>query len=239
MIPKKIHYIWLGGRPKSKLTEICINSWKRKLPDYTIIEWNEQNINLEELCKENRFLKKCVELELWAFVSDYIRLYILYTEGGIYLDTDVEVVKTYDDLLCNSSFMGYEENDYIGTATIGSERHNPLIKAILDFYNTDIWNVSFINNPIIFKCILEKEPELFNDCRICPIDYFSPYNPRNVTDRAVETSNTYSIHWYTQNWNMSLKGYIFIKTKHIRNPIKHKVVAFRALASYMKHKYIK
>ena len=81
MIQKKIHYIWLGGKQKSKLTEICINSWKRVLPDYEIIEWNENNLEIEELCKENRFFKKCYELKLWAFVSDYIRLYVLYKYG--------------------------------------------------------------------------------------------------------------------------------------------------------------
>ena len=131
MIPKKIHYIWFGKKNKNKLTEICINSWKRTLIDYEIIEWNEQNIDIEKLCNSNKFFKKCYELKLWAFVSDYLRLYILYNEGGIYLDTDVEVLKKYDELLNNQVFMGFEEGEYIGTSVIGSEKHNPLIEEEL------------------------------------------------------------------------------------------------------------
>lgn len=154
MIPKKIHYIWLGGKPKNKLTEVCINTWKRNLLDYRIIEWNESNIDLANLCNENRFLKKCVELKLWAFVSDYLRLWILENQGGIYLDTDVEVLKPFDPLLNQHVFMGYEANNFVGTAVIGAEKGNTLIARLLEFYNDDIWDVDFINNPIIFKLSL-------------------------------------------------------------------------------------
>ncbi|MDO5852295.1 MAG: glycosyltransferase [Methanobacteriaceae archaeon] len=220
MIEKKIHYIWLGGKSKSKLTEVCINSWKRILPDYEIIEWNENNLNIEELCKYNKFLRKCYELKLWAFVSDYIRLYVLHKYGGIYLDTDVEVLRSYTPLLNNKVFMGYEVNDFIGTAVIGAEKNSTIIKRLLEFYDEEIWNVDFINNPIIFKYLLEREPDEFKECKIYPQNYFSPYQPNQLYDITVEVSETYSIHWYTQNWNMSRKGYIFIYTKHIKNNFK-------------------
>lgn len=223
MIPKKIHYIWFGKKNKNKLTEICINSWKRTLIDYEIIEWNEENIDIEKLCNSNKFFKKCYELKLWAFVSDYLRLYILYNEGGIYLDTDVEVLKKYDELLNNQVFMGFEEGEYIGTSVIGSEKHNPLIKRLLNFYDNEIWNVDFYNNPIIFKFLLDKEPEIFRECTIYEKEYFSPYTIGKEYTSIVEEKNTYSIHWYTNNWNLTRKAYIFLNTKHLRFSI-HKII---------------
>lgn len=236
MIEKKIHYIWLGGKPKSKLTEVCINSWKRVLADYEIIEWNESNLEIEKLCEENRFLKKCYELKLWAFVSDYIRLYVLYKYGGIYLDTDVEVLKSYTPLLNNKVFMGYEINDFIGTAVIGAEKNNPIIKRLLEFYDEEIWNVDFINNPIIFRYLLDKEPDRFRNCIVYPQSYFSPYEPEKLYDLTVEQSETYSIHWYTQNWNMSRKGYVFIYTKHIKNIFKKFVLCVKKNIGYWRRK---
>lgn len=232
MIPKKIHFIWLGGKPKSKLTEVCINSWKRNLPDYEIIEWNENNLNIEELCLNNRFLLECYKLKLWAFVSDYLRLWILYNQGGIYLDTDVEVLRSFDSLLNNSVFMGYEIDQFIGTATIGAAPKSQLIKRLLDFYEKDIWDVDFVNNPIIFKYLEEKEPVIFNDCQIYTRDYFSPYSPGEVNEGTVEETTTYTIHWYTQNWNMSRKGYVFINTKHIRHPLKKLLVTLKKTIGY-------
>lgn len=234
MIPKTIHYIWLGGKPKSKLTEVCINSWRRALPDYEIIEWNEKNLDLQKLCKENEFLKKCLDFKLWAFVSDYLRLWILKNEGGIYLDTDVEVLKDLSPLLTNHVFMGYEANNYVGTAVIGAEKENALIARLLEFYKEDIWNVDFINNPIIFKYLLEIEPSIFKECKIYPQTYFSPYVPGIETNKKIETEDTYSIHWFTQNWNMSRKGYVFINTKHIKNPVRKLIVILKKNLGYIR-----
>lgn len=239
MIPKKIHYIWLGGKPKNKLTEVCINTWKRNLPDYRIIEWNESNIDLANLCNGNRFLKKCVELKLWAFVSDYLRLWILKNQGGIYLDTDVEVLKPFDPLLDQHVFMGYEANNFVGTAVIGAEKGNTLIAQLLEFYNDDIWNVDFINNPIIFKYLMEKEPLVFKECNIYPQEFFSPYEPEKICDGKVEDDTSYTIHWYTQNWNMSRKGYVFINTKHIKNPMLKGATIIRKNFGYLKMRSMK
>lgn len=238
MIPKKIHYIWIGGKEKSKLTELCLNSWRRVLDNYEIIEWNENNLPLDEL-RKNRFLGKCIKLKLWAFVSDYLRLYVLYKYGGIYLDTDVEVIKTFTPLLDAKLFIGYENNDYIGTAVIGAEPGNGTIKRLLDFYNDEIWNVDFINNPIIFKYLYEREPLLFKDCKIYPQNYFSPYIPEKNYNKPVETEETYSIHWYTANWNMNLRGYIFINTKHIKNPIKLKIMQVKKTIGYLRYRILK
>ena len=238
MIPKKIHYIWLGDGGKNKLTEVCINSWKRFLPDYEIKLWNENNIDLTKLCKNNLFLATCYKLKLWAFVSDYLRLWILEQEGGIYFDTDVEVVKSFDDLLSNKIFMGYEEGGYVGTAIIGAEPHNSLIKRLLKFYDDEIWNVDFINNPIIFRYLLKNEPYIFYECHIYQQDYFSPYIFNKEYKGVVESKETYSIHWYTQNWNMSLSGYIFIHTKHIKNPIIKLLVKLKKTCGYIRKRFI-
>lgn len=236
MIPKKIHYIWLGGKPKSKLTEVCINSWKRYLPDYEIKEWNEKNIDIERLKRENSFFAKCFDLKLWAFVSDYLRLWVLEKEGGIYLDTDVEIVKSFDNLLNCTSFMGYEEGGYIGTAVIGAIAHNSLIQRLLKFYDKEIWDVDFINNPIIFKYLLQKDKAVFDGCMVYPQSCFSPYVPDNNYSGTVETKETYSIHWYTQNWNVSCKGYVFMHTKHLKSPIKKSIVSIRKWIGYHRKK---
>ena len=236
MIPKKIHYIWLGKNKKSKLTELCINTRRRKLPDYEIIEWNEENVHLHEICKNNKFIAKCIQLKLWAFVSDYIRVKILYEHGGIYLDTDVEVLKSFDLLLQNQCFLGLEEDEYICTAVIGSEKGNPFIKRILDFYDSDIWDVNFINNPIIFKHVLNESDELRKSISVYPIDYFSPYSMKQNGNKTVETVNTFAVHWFTANWNMSRKGFVFINTKHIKNPIKKMFVSFKKSFGYLLRK---
>ena len=97
MIPKKIHYVWVGHNPKSPLIKECLTTWKKKLPDYEIIEWNESNFDMHE----NRYLEEAYQAKKWAFVSDYIRARAIYEQGGIYLDTDVRVLKKLDPLLKN------------------------------------------------------------------------------------------------------------------------------------------
>ena len=141
MIPKKIHYIWFGKGEKNDRIKHCIESWEKYLPDYEIIEWNEEKFDIAY----NDFTKKAYENEKWAYVSDVARLWVLYNEGGIYMDTDVEVYKPLDELLNQEAFIGFEDTNYLSTATIGTEKGNPVIKTILDFYNAidfklyDVW----------------------------------------------------------------------------------------------------
>ena len=147
MIPKIIHFIWLGNNKIDKKSQICINSAKRLLPDYQINIWTESNINIEKIRKKNKFFDECLKNKLWAFASDYLRLYILAKYGGIYLDTDVEVIKKFDDLLINKCFMGLEEeingDTYIGTGIIGAESDSVVIDKILDFYDQKIQNLVY------------------------------------------------------------------------------------------------
>ena len=118
MIPKIIHYCWFGRNPIPKEAEECINSWKKLMPDYEIVQWNEENYDVNK----NKFIKEAYSAGKWAFVSDYARLDIIYNNGGIYFDTDVTVFKKFDDLLENDSFWGFEEKNYIATSTIGAKK---------------------------------------------------------------------------------------------------------------------
>lgn len=214
MIPKVIHYIWLGRNKKDRASQICINSWKSNLDGYKIIEWNEDNLPLEEIAKNNRFFAYCKRCKLWAFMSDYLRLWILEREGGIYMDTDVQVIKTFDDLLSNQMFLGYELNGYIGTGIIGAEKGNPCIKKILNFYKKEIWEVDYYNNPMIFSNVLKENPKLKEYCTILNREFLSPYDPfKNYKEDIVQTDRTYTIHWFNANWGMTRKGYVFLNTK--------------------------
>lgn len=227
MIPKVINYVWVGGKELPSSTKMIINNWKRKLPDYKIIQWNEKNLPIEQLKKENRFFKKCCEYKLYAFMSDYLRLWILYNYGGIYLDTDVEVVKKFDPLLDNEGFIGFESGDneigeYIGSGIIGAEKHNHSIKKLLDFYKEGIWNSKDYVNTIIYKKMYLTDKEIFKNIKIYPRSFFAPYSPVDFTideKQPIEDENSYTIHWFSSNWNITSKGYVFITTKYIKNPI--------------------
>ncbi|MGX4763132.1 glycosyltransferase family 32 protein [Holzapfeliella sp. JNUCC 72] len=131
MIPKKIHYVWVGGNEKPKDIQKCLQTWKKHLSDYEIIEWNEDNFDINQ----NHYLKQAYEAKKWAFVSDYIRASVIYKYGGIYLDTDVLVLDDLNDLRQNAAFVGFENPDYPFTAAFGAEKHHPLIKDMLDYYD--------------------------------------------------------------------------------------------------------
>lgn len=116
MIPKIIHYVWLGHGEMSEKMKACIDSWKKFCPDWQIMEWNEDNFDINY----NEFTQKSYELKQYAFTSDVIRLYALYTYGGVYLDTDVLMYKPIDEFLNDEAFTGFEDTDYPVTATMRS-----------------------------------------------------------------------------------------------------------------------
>lgn len=242
MIPKKIHYIWLGGRAKSNFANICINSWYEKLDDYEIIEWNESNLDLDELCKNNRFLNECRNRKLWAFMADYLRLYVLYEYGGIYMDVDVQVLKSFSPILNQKVFIGYEYITRLGpgevthgTGVIACEKHNKIIKKCLDFYDEEIWNSDIYYVPSILKKVFdESSPE---DYTIYPVDYFAPYDFRLKNfSRDCITNNTIAIHWFEGSWKDNVQIGQFLKVKHIKNPVKKKLLQFKYYCVYLKHK---
>lgn len=206
MIPKKIHYIWLGGNKKSKLIEKCIASWKKYCPDYEIIEWNENNFDIGS----NKYLKEAYEAKKWAFASDYIRLYVLYTEGGIYMDTDVEVLKPLDRFLECKAFSGFERKDAILTGIMACEKGNEIFKELLSyytdksFYNEDgsmnqTTNVVTITNMFLEKgLILNNEYQNIEGFELFPNDYFCPKDYK--TKELFLTDNSYTIHHFDGSW---------------------------------------
>jgi len=247
MIPKKIHYIWLGSNPKSKLTEICLLTWKEKMPDYEIIEWNEKNLDLDKIAEENEFFAECKKRKLYAFMADYLRIKILYEQGGIYIDTDVQAIKRMDDLLNTNLILGYEnctidsEINQIGTGLIGAEKGNEFIKKVYDFYNNEIMNSElYIIPTIITKIYNELNDKEKAEIKIFPTEYFSPYDSGGTKtfDSSMVTENTYAIHWFSYSWG-NFDSRKFLSVKHIKNPIKRKIAEIQSQIDFNKEQKIK
>ena len=132
MIPKVIHYCWFGGNPLPELAIRYIDSWRQRCPDYEIKKWDETNFDVYS-CD---FVKEAYESKKWAFVSDYARLWIVFNYGGVYLDTDVELVKSLDELLDNKCFLGAETTGQVNTGLgFGAEKNNVVVKLLLNEYN--------------------------------------------------------------------------------------------------------
>ena len=234
MIPKKIHYIWLGEKSKSNFINSCIVTWKEHMPDYEIIEWNENNLDIEKLCNENRFFKECYKREMYAFMADYIRLKVLYENGGIYFDTDIQVLKSFDEFLDKKFVIGFEKENLISAGVICAEPHNSTIKKILNFYDEEIWSKPIYVIPdIITYCIQDNIDEI---C-IFPREYFYPFYYDEMFSISCIKKNTYTIHWWAASWHEK-KYTVFLNTKHINNPIKRKLVYLKKIIGYYYRKLL-
>lgn len=203
MIPKKIHYCWFGRGELSTTAKKCIKSWKKYCPDYEIIEWNEDNFDIHQ----NEYTRKVYAEKKYAFLSDYARLKIVYEQGGIYLDVDVELVKSLDDLLGNDAYFGFETKEYINTGVgFGAKKGNLAIKFLLDEYNQlldgtkEVIGCPILNTEGLVKLGLVRNGQLqkLAECTVYPAEYFNPYD--DPTGRLNKTKNTYSIHWYAKSW---------------------------------------
>ncbi len=200
MIPKTIHYCWFGG-PKDDLILRCIESWKKFCPDYKIIEWNEGNFDINK----SEFTKKMYAQKKWAFVSDYARFKILNDNGGIYLDTDMLLVKPLDNLLQNSFFSAYEDDKYISCGAIGAEENNALIKKCLNYYNenTDKLILSQISVPkILTSCYNNLSNNEKENIKIYPKNYFYPFNQFEIKkfNGNNAPSESYGVHLWNYSW---------------------------------------
>lgn len=200
MIPKKIHYIWLGGREMDPTASAMVEGWRRILPDYEIIEWNETNLNFTDV---PQYVRSALSHERWAFVTDYFRLSILNTYGGIYLDTDVEILRSLDTLLENKAMMSFESDTAFCTAVIGSEPNQGWLRFILAQYESRSFEETngkldmTPNSEYIYQ-LYRLYPEQFNDLTVFPSEYFSPLY--YYSDEPVITKNTYAIHWFSGTW---------------------------------------
>lgn len=206
MIPKKIHYCWFGNNEKSKKVKKCISSWEKYCTDYEIIEWNEKNFDLSQ----HPYLQWCHNNKKWAFLSDFARLLIVKQNGGIYFDTDVELLKSPDELLNYSAFYGFENDKNIATGLgFGAEANHITINAMVNIYMTlekeENGEYPMIVCPALntkallpFGLKLNGQRQNIAGAEILPVEYLNPYDDQ--TGVLNKTSNTISIHWYSKCW---------------------------------------
>ena len=224
MIPKIIHYCWFGGNPLPESALKCIESWKKYCPDYEIKEWNESNFDVSA----NRYTHEAYQKKKYAFVTDYVRLYVLNNYGGIYMDTDVEVTKSLDDFLKYSAFSGFEQGNKIPTGIIGAEAGNKWIGLLIDDYDNRAFirtngemdlttNVALITKKTVanYSIKLNNTEQHLDDVSLFPFDYFCA---KNFTDgKIVTTQNTYTIHHFAGSWHDDEQNYASkLKQKYIK-----------------------
>lgn len=212
MIPKVIHYFWFGGKPLTELACKCIASWKRYLPDYEICRWDESNFDVNIIS----YTRDAYAAGKYAFVSDYARFRVLYDHGGVYFDTDVEVLKPMSDVLANGPYMGFEStgkedqlavNPGLGMAAMPAME---LFAKILLRYESLPFTIEegrlnpYTMIPLVTD-LLKKQGlkgdggiEKAAGFRIYPPDWFNPFD--DATGRMRKTSNTRSVHWYSKTW---------------------------------------
>lgn len=210
MIPKVIHYCWFGGNEKPKIFEKCYKSWEKYCPDYEVIEWNESNVDLSS-CP--LYVRQAYENKKWAFVTDYIRLKVVYDNGGVYFDTDVELKKNPDFLLEYKAFFGVEPDGYVATGLgFGAEKENEILYEIMQDYEKipfvkedgsfDLTPCPYINTKVFLNhgFVLENSKQLIDDnVLILPSEVLCPIN--SLTRQMNITEKTVAIHWYTASWH--------------------------------------
>lgn len=229
MIPKIIHYCWFGRNHLPESAVKCINSWKKFLPDYEIKEWNEDNFDVNII----PYTQEAYEAKKYAFVSDYARFWILYRYGGIYFDTDVEVIKPLDDVVARGPFMGIEVDSPNPTVAplvapglgLGAEIGMPFYKQVLDYYNPihfltpegNLNQVTVVRHTT--KVLIDAGMKNINVLQevqglwIYPREFFNPLN--DVTGVLDITENTRSIHWYTKTWEKKRNPIVAWTTRRI------------------------
>lgn len=209
---KKIHFVWFGGK-KPEMTEKCIESWKKFLPDWQIIEWNEKNFDINS----HPFVKEAIERKKYAFASDYIRLWALQKFGGLYFDTDMELLKDPTALLTADLVMGWEDANVVGSAFIYCKPNNPVIQKFLSYYDDRHFvdqkgKTSETPNTFIFSAIFKHGYKIKSTgnkivekqgVKIYPPDYLYPKDPQ--TRKINITENSHAIHHFDGSWWVSNK----------------------------------
>ena len=211
MIPKTIHYCWFGGKELPKLAKKCIASWEKFCPDYEIIRWDESNFDLTS----NDYTKFTSERNMYAYLSDYVRLWAVEQYGGFYFDTDVELVSTVETLRAEEGFFSFE-GEYVNTGLgFGAEAHHPIVKAMLSAYEektTETLERDYaawghlmgspkMNTYALLPYGLRQngETQVIEGIHILSSEYFCPLN--DITGELTITENTYGIHWYMKSAN--------------------------------------
>ena len=221
MIPRIVHYCWLGHGPKPSFVNRCIATWQKCLETYQIIEWNEEKFDIHSSC----YAEEAYKRRKFAFVSDVIRGHALYEHGGIYLDIDVEVLKSFDPLLQHRSIWGFEAGNFVSTSTIGAEKGHELIKAYLDQYanrhfvlpdgSCDVTtNVTVVTNLLRERGLnLDNSRQLIGDNNVVfPQSWFSPYDYR--VGKLHNLDNAYAIHHFAVTWSSPMTRGISIAKRY-------------------------
>lgn len=208
-IPQLIHYCWFGKKPKSKLAEKCINSWKKYCPDFDIIEWNEKNFDIS---KCPLYVRQAYEVEKWAFVTDYVRLKVVFDCGGIYMDTDVELKRPLDQLLDHQGYFGFEDGVHINTGLgFGAVKGLAILQEMMNDYEEfpfiredgsfDTETCPSRNTKIFLRHGLIQDDSfqiLDGDIQILPTIYLCPYSYETYT--LQHSLKTISCHWFNASW---------------------------------------
>lgn len=206
MIPKIIHYCWFGRGEKPKLAQKCIASWHKYCPGYEVVEWNEDNFPIQDY----PYAQYCFENKKWAFLSDFVRLVVVSEHGGIYFDTDVELLKSPDELLHYEAFYGFENSANVATGLgFGAEAHHPTVEAMkqqyLNLEADDSGCFPTVVCPALntaallaFGLKLDGSRQNVAGAEIFTPDYLNPYD--DPTGKLNRTKNTISIHWYSKSW---------------------------------------
>lgn len=223
MIPKIIHYCWFGCGEKPTLAKKCIASWKKFCPDFEIREWNEDNCDYLSI----PFMAEAYAAKKYAFVSDVIRLIVLEQYGGVYFDTDVEVIRDIMPLLDDDGFIGFENDQYVNSGQVmAAVPHQFVVQAMIDEYkklhftNPD-GTVNTVGCPHLNSDVMERfglvrngREQMVAGIHVYPADYFNPLD--SVTGKLTKTENTYSIHWYSMSWLPKSVRYRSIVTRYVR-----------------------
>ena len=206
MIPKKIHYCWFGGKELPELAKKCIASWEKFCPDYEIIRWDESNFDLDQI----PYTRWCYENGQWAFLSDYARLAVVAEQGGLYFDTDVELIRNPDELLQFEAFYGFENASAVATGLgFGAQAQHPTLVAMCREYlalqpdqdgSFPVQACPALNTAALLPMglVLNGERQTVAGAEILPTDYLNPYD--DYTGRLRQTVNTVGIHWYSKSW---------------------------------------
>lgn len=245
MIPKKIHFTWFSDAPFPQLVKQCMSTWEKYLPDYEFVHWDMERISHIE----NDFLREALEQKKWAFAADFVRLYALYTEGGIYLDTDVEIYKNFDDLLNLRAFIGKENSfhvkrrralRYLTSHCMGAERQHPFIKSCLDYYNgrhfvlsNEEWLPESLRFDQTILPLIQLEMAKLHNYNpshivkgIQTIDSGLNIYPHDYFDCLKKTGNSYCKHLAMGSWRNENKSFKFSWRRRFKKSIELAVISF-------------